>query len=109
MPRFGLFCSDKVLRVPKLTSLRIVASIFLGLISARIFGISGLPRGLLERRWARALNVLDEVGGNPARHNRTTASSAVARFFDNGRIQQKTSRAGMGEREKCITIQRRNC
>src|ERR1041384_7523210 len=44
MPRFGSFCSDRVLRVPKLTSLRIVASIFLALISETIFGMSGLPR-----------------------------------------------------------------
>src|SRR5437763_16136632 len=45
MPRFGSFCSDRVLRVPKLTSLRIVASIFCALISETIFGMSGLPRG----------------------------------------------------------------
>src|ERR1041384_464808 len=44
MPRFGLSCSDRVLRVPKLTSLRIVASIFFALISETIFGMSGLPR-----------------------------------------------------------------
>src|ERR1041385_6054359 len=44
MPRLGSFCSDRVLRVPKLTSLRIVASIFFALISATIFGMSGSPR-----------------------------------------------------------------
>src|SRR2546423_15537579 len=44
MPRFGSFCSDRVLRVPKLTSLRIVASIFFALISETIFGMSELPR-----------------------------------------------------------------
>src|SRR5215510_242263 len=43
MPRLGLFCSDKVLRVPKLTSLRIVFSIFFGLISATILGICAFP------------------------------------------------------------------
>src|SRR5262249_39818836 len=43
MPRSGLFCSDKVLRVPKLTSLRIVFSIFFGLISATILEICALP------------------------------------------------------------------
>src|ERR1043166_4801574 len=44
MPRLGLFCSDSVFRVPKLTSLRIVASMFLALISETILGMSGLPR-----------------------------------------------------------------
>src|SRR5262245_915036 len=43
MPRLGLFCSDKVLRVPKLTSLRIVFSIFFGLISATILEICAFP------------------------------------------------------------------
>src|SRR5205085_7096948 len=53
MPRFGSFCSDRVLRVPKLTSLRIVASIFLALISETIFGMSGLPRGLDRETFGR--------------------------------------------------------
>src|SRR2546423_9689773 len=44
MPRSGSFCSDRVLRVPKVTGLRIVASIFLALISETILGMSGLPR-----------------------------------------------------------------
>src|ERR1041385_9113057 len=44
MPRLGSFCSDRVLRVPKLTSLRIVTSILFALISETIFGMSGLPR-----------------------------------------------------------------
>src|SRR6266498_4737791 len=61
MPRIGSFCSDRVLRVPKLTSLRIVASIFFALIFETIFGISGLPPSLRGETFGRDDRCLVEL------------------------------------------------
>src|SRR5262245_18713386 len=44
MPRTGSSCDDNVWRVPKLTSLRIRASMFAAEISLTIFSICGLRR-----------------------------------------------------------------
>ena len=55
MPRFGLFCSDRVLRVPKLTNLRIVLSILRASISETIFEICGLRRPAAARELCRSV------------------------------------------------------
>src|ERR1043166_441736 len=80
MPRFGSFCSDRVLRVPKLTSLRIVASMFLALISETIFGMSELPPSLRGEGFGRDGFCLVE----PVEF-RDCAPAGVPKDFDSGR------------------------